>query len=496
MDCPIDVVAEQKRQRMFLRRAIRRGGKRRPAGAAAAGGASIADLHFEPSARFRPFALVSPEFVQIDVLPPLGLVEGVVRTEQTPVAPYAAIELRVEELSGATVVAGLMTGSADHVLGRYDALRGEASIEVRVAGHTTVLRQQQVDLVTPCGFAFVLCENQVTALADSGQGWQPLLTCRDEVAALVDLRDEAELSRHSYAYGACGDRPAGITRVRAGYFGMAGLRDPHLVQLPDGTPYSPDGRSYLTFTCAGLGFFQQAHWGVFALDPADPVRLEQVAQLFFRRDGHVLGDHAGQLVWDPEHERFVVVVSAWGDFDFSGVHVRHTVTSADLLRGVHVLDSEPLDLPTALSSWDPALSRIGDRWHIGFVESPRQQPFDFHPALAVGQPGADYDGPLQLVGADRSRHQCEGTVLVCFEGQWFLLASDKDAQRYAVYDLDMRLLGSLDAPYGSNIPHPQVVPVPDGGPSRCLLVTFDGTQYGEDVLGYGGHGDVVVMAAE
>jgi hypothetical protein len=27
------------------------------------------------------------------------------------------------------------------------------------------------------------------------------------------------------------------------------------------------------------------------------------------------------------------------------------------------------------------------------------------------------------------------------------------------------------------------------------MVTFDGTQYGESVLGCGGHGDVIVMSA-
>jgi len=37
---------------------------------------------------------------------------------------------------------------------------------------------------------------------------------------------------------------------------------------------------------------------------------------------------------------------------------------------------------------------------------------------------------------------------------------------------------------------PRFVPVGDG---RYLLVTFDGTPYGGKVLGYGGHGDVIVM---
>ena len=452
-----------------------------------------------PLARFRPFALVAPGFVHVDLHPPQGMVDGVARTPHTPVAPFAAVELDVDQLRGATVVAGLSAGPAEQVLATYDSAHRQVTIEVEIAGRTTVVRRKAAELAGAFRFAFAVCENQVTALADTGSGWQPLLTSRREVAALLDLRVESQLSRFAYAYGARGGA-AGISRVRAGYFGMAGLRDPHLVQLPDGQPYSPDGRLYLTFSCAGLGFFQQAHWGVFALDPANPTALEHVAQLFFRRNGQVLGDHAGHLVWDPAAEQFVVVASSWGDFDFSGVHVRHLSTQADLLHGVHVLDSRPLALPTALSAWDPALSRIDGRWHVGFVQGASLRPFDFHPALAVGETGAAYDAALRLVGADQSRHQCEGTLLCRIEDQWLLLASDKDAQRYLAYDLRMRLVGVLDAPYGTNIPHPQLVPLAHAGGNHrseagYLMVTFDGTQYGMDVLGYGGHGDVLVMSS-
>ena len=54
----------------------------------------------------------------------------------------------------------------------------------------------------------------------------------------------------------------------------------------------------------------------------------------------------------------------------------------------------------------------------------------------------------------------------------------------------MRRVGRLDAPYLTNIPHPQLVPLEDGSQ---LLVTFDGTQFAEKVMGYGGQGDVLVM---
>jgi hypothetical protein len=455
------------------------------AGLAAPGTASAAvagnplDLEFRIRAKYRPFDLIAPRFVQYDSA--VGRVRAtLVDTGVRPRAPYGSVLVEVRSLDGA-VLAGLVGDRT--VLGAYDGTT--ASIEI----DGTVVASAPASLVAPFGFAVVVNENAVTVLADptgTGTGWQPLLTSRDPVRALIDLRDPAVLGRLNYGYGGRGDALLG--RVRAGYFGQAGVRDPHVVQHADGRPFVRDGKLYLTMTNAGLGFFQQAHWAVWTLDLADPTRLEQVATLFFTRDGVVLGDHAGQIVYD--RGRFILAMSSWGDFDFRGVHIRHVATTANVLSGVHVLATEPLPLPTSVSSWDPALTKIGDRWHVAFVESPAQQPaFVFHPALAAGPRGADYAEALSLVGADTSVDQTEGTILQRFGSAWYVLASDGDARQYKVYDLRMRLLGTLNAPYGTNIPHPMVVPVRDG----WWLLTFDGTQYAEPVLGYGGHGDFLVM---
>jgi hypothetical protein len=392
------------------------------------------------------------------------------------------------------VAAGLYTEAGDHVVATYDPRERAVAIEVRTAGRTTVVTDQEVRFEAPFRFAFVLCENQVTALADTGDGWQPLCTDRDQVAELVDLRRPETLSGYTFGYGPQrAPGPVRVSDVRAGCFGMAGLRDLHLVQHADGRPYERDGLAYLTATCAGLGFFQQAHWGVFTVDLQQPDRLDQVGQLFSSRDGLVLGDHAGQVIVDEEAGTYVAANSSWGDFDFDGVHIRHASTTDDILHGVHVLETEPLDLPTEVSSWDPSLTRIDDRWHVGFVESPSQDPFSFHPALAIGPERADHATGLELVGADDSLEQCEGPILQEVEGRWWLLASDGVAREYPVYDLSMKLQGSLDAPYESNIPHPQLVPRPGGG---WLMITFEGTQYAEQLLGYGTHGDVLVMASQ
>jgi hypothetical protein len=353
---------------------------------------------------------------------------------------------------------------------------------------------------------FVLCENRVTALvadADTGDGhdaWRPVLSERTKVAALVDLRRAAILRRFVYAWGTRPPASApetapevALSRVRAGLFGMTGLRDLHLVQHADGRPYDRDGRTYLTATCAGMGFFQQEHWAVFSFDPLRPHELRHESQLYFRRRGMVLGDHAGQLVRDPDDREWIVATSAWGNFRPGRIHVRHTTTSDDLLHGVHVLETERTPLPTTLGSWDPGLTLIDGRWHVAYVESSSQDPFRFWPRLAVGPRDAEWTDGLEAVGEAPPRmRQCEGPILACVRGQWWFLASDGDRRCYPVFTTEMERVGRVDAPYPTNIPHPQVVPLADGS---HLILTFDGTPYDQKVLGYGGHGDVVVMRA-
>lgn len=433
------------------------------------------DLSFEQTHRFRPFHLIAPGF-GVD-LPTAGGA-GLTPADTGPAAPYAAVEVRREGPGPAA--AGLATATGDQVLVRWSPEDGELSLEVSCDGRTHVLGRKELRLPDDASIALVLCENRVTALVGRGDGWRPVLTERKGVSALVDLRRQDVLQAYRYAW-------SGPGTARAGLFGCAGLRDPHLVQHADGTPYVRDGRTYLTWTAAGLGFFQQAHWTVWSIDPVDPTDLRLEAHLFSRRDGLVLGDHAGQLV--RAGEEWLVLVSSWGDFTPGAIHVRQCRTSDDLLSGVHLLQTERAPLPTEHGTWDPALTRVDGSWQVAYVESPSQDPFDFHPALAATS-SAEWTQGLKTVFAADDLHHCEGPVLASVAGRMLLLASDGEHRRYPVFDLHGSRLGDLDAPYGTNIPHPQLVPDPRGG---WWLITFDGSQYAKKVLGYGGHGDVVVM---
>ena len=436
-------------------------------------------------------------------------------TRSAPVAPYAAVEVEVASLSGApgnqdTVSAGLVRDEENWVLASFNAATSTVAVEVSVDGRVSTLNEATVeDVAAPMRFAFVLNENLVTALVNTGAegddqfgGWRPLL--RSNVAAEIDLRDPEVLPRHAFAFGVrATSGTITLDGVRAGYWGEAGVRDPHVVTFADGTPYIVDDKLYLTLTNAGLGFFQAAHWGVYTLDLNDlesPDALQEVGKIFFQRRGRLVGDHAGHLVYDDRIDGFRVLASTWGTFTGNGVRITSSTFRGSLSEVRVIREPELLQLPTRYSRWDPHLTRINGRWHVAFVESPTQTPFRFYPALARGTTLEN----LRLVGRDTSRTETEGMVIQRFGGRWYVLCSSSEREgtsesgEYRIYDLRMRFVGFLNAPHPTNIPHPMVQPVPivEDGRTRYLLVTFNGTQFYEPVLGYGTHGDFFVMQAD
>ena len=516
------------------------------------------DIDFAEVKRFRQRDLVGAGFVTLeetfdhpaadyDVLAPDGRQGTVVRrqgrlglggaphftllrSDTGQVAPYAAVVLSIAAFSGDPtqdmVLAGLVRDRDSYVAAWFDRATGTAGIDVCVDGEVRTLGTADVGTLTaPCRVAFALTSTTVVAFVDEGgeggaggaggdgggdddSGFRPVLQERlDDLVDLVDLRRPAELAAYRNGFGArSGSGVTELAGVRAGYFGQLGLRDPHLVTHADGRPYIRDNQAYVTFTQAGLAFFETAHWGVWTVD-LDSYELAQVANLFFRREGlgMVLGDHAGHLVRDDRNHRWIVATSTWGSFTYERVEVTWTTvpTDVDVLHGVHVLDTERLPLPLAeltdahVGQWDPHIVRIGDRWYVAFVNA--REFFSFFPALSRSPRGADLT-ELRLVGADYSKVETEGTVMQKLGSRWFLMASNGDRSparsrgQYPVYDLGMAQVGTLDAPHPTNIPWPMAFPVPTAdGRARWVLLTFDGTPLDEDLLGYGTHGDVIVM---
>ena len=276
----------------------------------------------------------------------------------------------------------------------------------------------------------------------------------------------------------------------------------------------------------------------------------------------VLGHHAGQIIRDEEGERWIVLASSWGDFgpqggdqiaggfglitypDEGNYHPPVDIVydepdlSVDLLRGVHILlgrrhPVNDVPFPTE-GKWDPGLTRIDGTWYLSYVIA-LDLFSNFQPALAKSV--VDHDEALEFVGADWKRRATEGPIIQKLGGEWRLFASTGDDEPaedrglYPIYFLraenpeapddlrprdtnpprfeppteqenQLRRLddaGYLDAPHPTNIPHPQIVPIPIKRRGRkmtkYIMITFNGDQYYIERLGYGTHGDFYVMQA-
>ncbi len=528
------------------------------------------DLTFSIKKQYRPFDLLAENFVQLrdgfdsdtsgnyTVLAPApesndgnaSVRRGVLRVNgdsyfalfksgSSQRAPFATVIVDVERFSDTTgaentVHAGLVKDESNYVTAFYNNATKKAGISVCVNGTVTTRGVVDATLSAPLRFAFVANENEVTALVGDGSGsignFRPL-TKRDvrfETAGALDLRDVTVLESYKNGFGArATSGTISLGSVEAGYYGECGVRDPHVIQYADGTPYIKDNKLYFTLTNAGLGFFEKAHWGVWTMDLSDYTNIEQVGNVFWRNDGDpskVLGHHAGQIVLDEEKGRWIVVVSSWGDFGPQGgdraltpgvvtpnpanppvdVLYDEVPSSTNLLTGVHVLTGKKhpvnaVPFPTE-GKWDPGLTRIGDRWYLAYVIA-NDLFTDFQPALARSAPGADHT-QLSFVGTDGAKRATEGPIIQKLGNQWRVLASCGDDEppelrdKYPMYTLQMAFDDYLDAPHPTNIPHPMVVPIPlSTGNTRYIMITFNGTQYYEPILGYGTHGDFIVMEA-
>ncbi|MFC0222312.1 hypothetical protein [Nocardioides zeicaulis] len=408
------------------------------------------------------------------------------------VAPYVAATAAAHD--GSTVSLHL----GGH---RLEAGLTDGSVHLRVPGPVGErdLRSRRFHRASsPSALALTLTGSHVTAWVREAAGWVARarhdLRDPDGGAPVVDVRDEALLADLHVGFPAGGGE--------AGPFGQLGLRDVRLVTTEDGSPVRDGDAVWLTATSAGPGFFDTAHTSVWRLDVTS-YDLAHRADLFFRRPDvpGVFGDHATHLV--RSGQGWLVATSTWGDFEVprgrggrrtpSGLRVTLAESSADLLAGTHVLDTRELPLPVdglaSIATWDPHLVRRDGEWLVGFVSARRF--FDFHPALA----GGPELGSLALRGAATDRRATEGTTVLEVDGELRVLASDgRDSRRgqrgrYPVFDDAMREVGLLDAPYPTNLPWPSLARV-DG---TWLMATFDGTRAGGELLGYGTHGDLVVM---
>ncbi|WP_110181225.1 hypothetical protein [Nocardioides solisilvae] len=443
-------------------------------------------------ARERPIALVSP------ATSAQRFTAGTSSRFATPrPAPYVTVqaELRHPDHRAARVEVHISSG-ATRLSGWYEPDDGDVGIDVVDDSlHVTTHRSRRHGRVVwqPTSLALTLTGRHLTLFCLEDDRW--VARARVDLAGRVDTHDERWLAQLRLGHRS---DSALVTRLHSGGFGHLGLRDLKLVTEADGRPVLHRGEWLLTATSAGPGFFDTAHTSVWRLSP-DSSRLTHSADLYFRRPDRagVFGDHAVHLVRDEG--RWLLAASTWGDFDRErnpSVRCVLAETRESPVEGEHVLETRELPLPTdglkSVGVWDPHLLRDGETWLVGYASARRF--FRFHPCLATG-PSLDR---LSLRAAATDRRATEGVTLLRPEGRrgplWVLASDGRDNRRdqrgrFPVFDLDLKEIGTLDAPYPSNLPWPTLVP----GERGWRMVTFNGQGTGGPLLGYGTHGDVVFL---
>ena len=398
------------------------------------------------------------------------------------VAPYVAVTSGLRDEGSVAFRLGGLRLAAQHRDGGLRLLVGSRVLQSRRHGRTR----------NPTEIGLSITGTHLTGWVREGGSW--MARARHDLRAQLDTHDETILRTLVV------ESDTGAATL-AGGFGQLGLRDTRIVTESDGTPVVDGDAVWFTATSAGPGFFDTAHTSVWRFD-ADSDELTHTADLFFRRPegAGVYGDHATHLVRDGT--QWLVATSTWGDFEQPKSRVQRVAPAtlrvilarcpveSDLRHGTHVLDTEELPLPGAgIACWDPHLLRRPEGWLVGYVTAKKF--FDFHPLLAGGPSLSD----LTLRGAATDRRATEGTTLLAHEGQVHVLASDgRDSRRdqrarYPVFDTSMTEVTTLNAPYLTNLPWPTLTRIGND----WLMLSFNGHRHGGPMLGYGTHGDLVVL---
>ena len=437
---------------------------------------------FEIIARRRPVDLIAPGLLRAWAPAPE-------RVPLPSVAPYVAVVLDLDHQEVAGRLTLGLAGLAVPLRVTYDGGRRMFGLEV---GTRSIRSRRHARPAGPVhAMGLTLTGTHLTVFSYDGSRWTA--HGRTDLAKVVDTRDPLALAKleAEWSWLPRGGEAAPVSGLRVGPFGQLGLRDLHVATTATGDTVRIGHRIVFTATHAGPGFFDTGHTGVWALDP-ETLDLEHLANLYFTRDDRpgVFGDHATHLVRDGAE--WLVLTSTWGDFDRSGMDITISRTDADVLTGEHVLASRKLAVPTnAVGVWDPHLTRIDGVWHLAYVWASTF--FVFGPGLARGPLDA-----LELVGEDTTKRATEGTILVEIDGVWRLLASDgRDnpkavRKRFPIYDLTLTEVGTVAAPYPTNLPWPMVVPDGEG----WLMLSFNGARAGGELLGYGTHGEVVILRGQ
>jgi hypothetical protein len=274
-----------------------------------------------------------------------------------------------------------------------------------------------------------------------------------------------------------GTNTVSVRRFKVAYAVMSGLRDPTLVVDKYGAPLIVDGKAYFTATIAtipNLSYeFHNSAYGLFSIDADGNVKLVKI--IVTRRpdkDNYVYGDHAGEVLYDPDTGYFYFIISAWDSE--SPVKLLLGKKYMDInSRGVEIVDATPITDIT--EGYDPYVFYDLDakKWRLSYVYRGTHLYVLENTDLATS-------GWTQIASASVPLIT-EGIKLFKINGTWYYGTATSatspymELRRYPT----LEKIGMLNVPAlwkgGVTVegpPHPSIIPFKIGESTKYVLVTM------------------------
>jgi hypothetical protein len=407
--------------------------------------------------------------------------------------PHVMASIRIISRTGtdgaySAVLLGVVKDSNNYIVVNWNttAASGNLNIQTKIAGVNNF--QADITLAAstmPITIAFSIIGNIMTVYslpeaAGATQGlWQKLTSY--DLTPRVDFKAE-DMSQWFACFGFATPgtqlNVATYDDFKVGRFGGCGIRDICIVNHPDGSPYflSATTVAALATLAAPSGGISGSSQGCFIID-LEKKTFTQTGVIMVSRGGKIQNDHAASMIIEDNGDQ-KLCISSWGDTPTAvKIYYKSQVAAINLLNGSNVVTPTAFTLPNpggAVDYYDPYLIFKNGLYYLAYTVSTAGTGAPFYPALASCP---DVNVPVwTLIGSDNTANRYEGTRILPFEGNSYVLTGGQFNMR--MYDLTMTYVGivnCLSPGDGTTQPHAMVFPYQQN--NLYYLITFDQTKW-------------------
>lgn len=289
-----------------------------------------------------------------------------------------------------------------------------------------------------------------------------------------DFRDLATYSTFKIGFGSFVNN-ATVTLDRfAVYISVFGIRDPYLVTLWDGvTPIVYKGKYLITVS----GPATDGYMALLSYDPlTDDIKVLSVILNIV--NNKLYADLAGQIVYDPDNNRFTVFTSSWsstgnGVYNMVYIHYFHFTEITDVIIGTATRIETETEAFDPAPRYDPVSKKYYILCQYGL-------PGDRSVALLSNTELKATGWTVEYRRMEPAGRVGEGTHWASVGNKLYLVWGDSqyttDLMRYSEFKIPFDDLPINYTPRISlntlNVPHPLIIPIMDAERTIYKLITF------------------------